>query len=134
MKYFRAKEVVIDNTTLSLHASGMEKVICYHSDENFNYYGIETEDAASILSAQPVEIEATELTYAEIKPKLDNCRMMQDFNTMIEEQIAEKYSVGREFKMRDLPTDDPERVEYEAFKETVKAPIRVKKQELGLLG
>lgn len=134
MKYFRAKEVVIDNTTLSLHAAGMEKVICYHKDENFSYYGIEIEDAASILSSQPVEIEAAELTYEQIKPVLDDCRMMKDYNSMIEQQIADKYSVGREFKMRDLPTDDTERVEYEAFKESVKEPIRIKKKEMGLVG
>jgi hypothetical protein len=133
MKYFRAKEVVKDNTTLSLRTMNQEKMIHYHADEDVNYFGVETEDVESFLAAQPAEIEATELTFAEIKSILDDCRMMKDFNTMIENQIAEKYSVGREFKMRDLPATDPERVEYESFKESVKVPIRLKKLEFGLV-
>lgn len=133
MKYFRAKEVVKDNTTLSLRAVNQEKMIHYHADDDINYFGVETEDVESFLASQSAEIEATELTFTEIKSILDDCRMMKDFNTMIENQIAEKYSVGREFKMRDLPATDPERIEYEAFKAYVKTPIRMKKQEFGLI-
>ena len=50
-----------------------------------------------------------------------------------ESQILERYSVGREFKMKELPSTDPERVEYEAYKQSVKIPIRLKKVEFGLI-
>ena len=132
MKYFSAKEVVKDNTTLSLRSINQEKLIHYQTDGDVNYFGVETDDVTAFLAAQSAEIEATELTFEAIKPILDNCRMMKDFDTIIEDQIAERYSIGRELKMRDLTTTDPDRVEYETFKESIKTPIRLLKVDFGL--
>ncbi|MDP3444565.1 MAG: hypothetical protein Q8T08_17030, partial [Ignavibacteria bacterium] len=114
MKYFRAKKIVTELTTLLIRPIDQEKLLNYHSEDEYEYYGVETEDLDSLLAAQLPELEAQELSYQEIKPILDNCRMMIDFNSIIESQIAERYSFGRELKMRDLLPTDPERIEYEA--------------------
>lgn len=133
MKYFKAKKIVTELTTLLIRPIDQEKLLNYHSEDEYEYYGVETEDLDSLLAAQLPELEAQELSYQEIKPILDNCRMMRDFNSIIESQIAERYSLGRELKMRDLLSTDPERIEYEAFKQSVKIPIRLKKVEFGLI-
>ena len=135
MKYFRAKKVVDELSTKQFKSANNndDRIIHYAESDGFEYLGIESADLSALLAAQPVELEVAELTFAEIKPILDNCKMMKDFNSIIEGQIAEKYSFGRELKMRDLLVTDPERIEYEAVKESVKAPIRLKKQEFGLI-
>ena len=84
-----------------------------------------------LLAAQTVE--AIELTFAEIEPILKTCCRMSDYDKIIETKIAKRYSVGKELKMRDLPLTDPERIEYEVFKESIKAPIRSQKKEMGLI-
>lgn len=131
MKYFASKKIITDVTTISVRSD--EKIIYYKSTDQLEYIGIDVPDAASFIDSQPAELEVTEMSYEEIKPILDNCNMMNELNKIIENQIADKYSVGREFKMRDLEPDNIERTEYENFKELVKAPIRLLKQEMGLI-
>jgi len=135
MRYFKVKKVVVpppEDTTLSLVHSPEEKAIAYSEIDGYQYFGVDTQDA-NFLAKQHAACAVEELTFAQIKSILDPCRMMKDFNTIIENQIAETYSFGRELKMRDLPVTNPERMEYEAFKELVKIPIRAKKVEFGLI-
>ncbi len=133
MKYFKAKKIITELTTLLINQINQEKLIHYHDDGEYDYYGVETEDIDGFIAAQYPELEAKELSYQEVKQILDNCRLMKEFDNIIEQKIAERYSIGRELKMRDLSPTDPERIEYESYKESVKAPIRLKKIEFGLI-
>jgi len=133
VKYFRAKKIVTELTTISVHQPGEEKILFYNSSDDLDYFGVDTQNVEGFIASQPVELEVQELSYQDMKPILDNCQLMSDFNSIIEKQIAEKYSFGRELKMRDLSLNDPERAEYEAFKESIKIPVRLKKVEFGLI-
>ena len=109
-----------------------EKHYSYAEINGYEYVGIDSDNTDYILTQQPVELEATEQTYEQIKPILENCQTMKDLDSIIETGISKKYTVGKEFKMRDLPVDNPERVEYENYKASVKAPIHDLKIERGL--
>lgn len=129
MKYFKAKRVITEHTTLTIE--GMD-VIFYDYDGVYDYCGVADVDVNSFLNSQPPEIEAEELTFQEIKPTLQFCKKMLDLDKIIEKDIAKKYSMGRELKLRDLPVNDPERIEYEEYKEICKEQIRAIKVEMGL--
>jgi len=134
MRYFKAKKVVDELTTKSFsQINDKDKIYRYEEKDGVEYLGVDSADIPTLLKAQPVELEVKELTYDEIKPVLDDCRLMKDFNAIVEKEIAEKYSVGREFKMLNLAATDQERLDYEAFKEAVKAPVRLLKKDMGLV-
>ena len=134
MKYFRAKKIVDEFTTKSFsQINNTDKVVHYAEIDAVQYFGVDSTDLPALLTAQAEELDVQELTYAEIKPILNECRKMKDFDLEIENGISTKYTVGREFKMKDLSLTDPKRIEYEAFKESVKSPIRLRKIELGLI-
>lgn len=127
MKYVKAKTIPTEYSLLQLRG---KEIISYGND----LYGVKDEvDISSFISEQPAEIEAMEVSYEVAKPILENSFMMKEFNKIIERKIAERYSVGKEFKMRDLPADDPERLEYEQYKSAIKAEINEKKRALGLI-
>jgi hypothetical protein len=132
MRYFKVKRIITDTTTLSFNANGNEMIV-YDSDDIYDYVGVNVDDSEMLLVMQNSEIEAEELSYETIKPILENCKKMLDYDLIIEAEIAKKYTVGREFKMKELPITDPKRIEYEAYKEIQKAPIRLLKIEKGLL-
>lgn len=132
MRYFIVKQVVTEYTTLSIVLEAGDTAILYHQDGTYGYWGVQTEDE-NFLTKQHPECEAEEISFADIQNILRDCRMMKDYDAMIEKKIAEKYSIGRELKMRDLAPDSLERIEYEEYKEAVKAPIRLLKKAAGLI-
>lgn len=134
MRYFKVKKIVTEYETKSLVAENQIKyaeltVSSEVGEQVYEIIGAENIEEA----AQHEECAVEELTFEEAQPILNECALMKSFNEIIERKIAEKYSIGRELKMVKLPSNDPERVEYEAFIESVKAPIRVMKQEKGLI-
>lgn len=133
MRYFKAKKVVTEYTTLSFGSTNQEdKIIHYDEINGVEYLGVESADADALLAQQPAEIEAVEITFAEAKPILDNCRMMKEYNAMIEGKIAEKYSLPQEIKMVKLSTTDADRIAYQAYVDSCKAEVRPMKIEKGL--
>lgn len=130
MKYIKAKEIINDITTIRLQG---ENIINYHKDNDYSYYGVNVDDVQSFLVNQPAEIEAVELSYEEIKPILKECALMKSYDEIIEREIAKRYSVGKELKMRDLPITDPDRIEYENYKAEIKEKIKLQKKEVGLI-
>lgn len=134
MRYFKAKKVVTEYTTLSFGSSNQEdKIIHYDEIDGVEYLGVDSADANALLAQQPAEIEAAEITFAEVKPILDNCKMMKDYNTIIEQKIAEKYSIPQEIKMLKLSTTDTNRMAYQAYVDSCKAEVRPMKLEKGLV-
>jgi len=126
MKYYKAKQVIADGTTISFKG---EKVIHYAKIDGVEYLGTEDDPVAE----QSVEIAAQELTYAEIKPILDSCHLMKTINGMIENEIAEHYSIQQEIKMVKLPETDPARIAYQTYVDACKALFRPMKQQYGLI-
>lgn len=134
MRYFKAKKVVTEFTTLSFNSTNQEdKIIHYDEIDGVEYLGVESADVEGLLAKQPAEIEVVEITFAEAKPILDNCRMMKDYNTIIEGKIAEKYSIPQEIKMLKLSTTDVSRIAYQAYVDKCKADIKPLKLEKGLV-
>jgi hypothetical protein len=132
MYYLRTNKIELP-VCISLRQTESLKTYNYHRDSNYEYHGVETEDIASFISSQPAELEISQLTYLEIEHILRDCKMMKDLDSIIETRIADRYSTGKELKMRDLAADHPDRIEYEEYKESVKAPIRQKKKDIGLI-
>lgn len=132
MKYFRIKKIKSDYSIITPNELYAEKIIYYHQDNDYNYIGVNTTNINDFINSQPVELEIQELSYDEIKDILENCQLMREYDKIIEREIGKKYSIGRELKMRDLPIDDPQRIEYENYKETIKQKIRLLKIEMGL--
>ena len=130
MRYFKVKRIITDYETKSLVAENQIKYAeIVDDDQVFEIIGAETIDEA----AQHGECEVEELTFDEVQPILKECHLMKSYNEIIERKIAARYSIGRELKMVKLAVDDPERLEYEASVESVKAPIREMKREKGLI-
>ncbi|MGK9367511.1 hypothetical protein ACSSWA_01260 [Melioribacter sp. Ez-97] len=132
MKYFKKKNKSAAYTVITPVELYAKRIIYYHQDNDYAYIGVETDDVNNFINSQPSELEMIELTFDEIKEILDNSRLMREFDNIIEDEIAKKYSIGRELKMRDLPPDDPERLQYEAYKESIKEKVRLLKIEAGL--
>lgn len=134
MRYFKAKKVITEFTTLSFNSTNQEdKVIHYDEIDGVEYLGVESANIKALLSQQHAEIEVVEITFAEAKPVLDNCRMMNDLNAIIEKKIAEKYSIPREIKMLKLAATDPARVAYQAYVDECKVNINLMKLDKGLV-
>jgi len=134
MRYFKAKKVVTEFTTLSFGSTNQDdKVIHYDEIDGFEYLGVESVDVDGLSVQQPAEIEAVEITFAEAKPILDNCRMMNDLNAIIEKKIAEKYSLPKEIKMLKLTKTDPERVTYQQYVDSCKTGVNLLKVANGLI-
>ena len=135
MRYFKVKQIITEHETKSLVAENQIKYAelvqasGYKEDQVFEIIGAATIDEA----AQHPECEVEELAFSEVSTILNECALMKSYNEIIERKIAEKYSIGRELKMVKLPSNDPERLEYETFIESIKAPVRVMKQEKGLI-
>ena len=133
MRYFKAKKVITEFTTLSFGSTNQEdKIIHYDELDEVEYLGVDSADV-DILAKQPAEIEAVELTFAEIKPILDNCRMMIEYNSIIERKIAEKYSIPQEIKMLKLSVTDETRIAYQSYVDECKAEVRPSKLAMGLV-
>jgi predicted rRNA methylase YqxC with S4 and FtsJ domains len=133
VKYFKAKKIVSELTTSSIHPLDQEKLICYDFDGTFEYYGVDLPDLTAFIAAQSPELLTQEVAYIDIKSILDNCQKMKDFNAIIERQIADQYTLGRELKMRDLVLTDPDRITYENYKTSIKTAVNTKKVEFGLI-
>lgn len=134
MRYFKAKKVITEHTTLSFVSTNQEdKIIHYAEIDSVEYLGVDSADTDGLLAQQPQEIEVEELTFAEIKPILDKSALMKDYNTIIEAKIAEKYSIPQEIKMLKLPENDSERIAYQNYVDTCKAEVRPMKLEKGLI-
>lgn len=137
MKYVKAKKIVDELSTKQI--KGFMNIIIFtfygSSNDGFDHYGVNTDDAGllNLIASQDALIEAQEETYLEIAPLLKSCRMMNEYDKIVERKIAEKYSIGKEFKMRDLPPDNPDRIEYENYKSAIKTDVRLMKIEMGLL-
>jgi predicted ATP-binding protein involved in virulence len=133
MKYLKAKKIVSGLTTLSIHPLDLEELIYYDFDGTFEYYGVDLPDLTALIAAQSPDVSAQEVAFTDIQSILNNCQKMKDFNAIIESQIADQYTLGREFKMRDLALTDPDRITYENYKTSIKTAIRTKKVEKGLV-
>jgi hypothetical protein len=134
MRYFKAKKVITEFTTLSFGSTNQEdKIIHYDEIDEVEYLGVESADVEGLLAKQPAEIEAVEINFAEAKPILDNCRMMKDYNTIIEGKIAEKYSIPQEIKMLKLSATDATRIAYQSYIDEWKAEVRPSKLAMGLV-
>ena len=132
MQYFKAKKIITEDTTLSLVAPVDAQLIKYSDDESFEYYGANVNDVEGFLQSQSPEIEASELQYSDLQNILEGSKMMKDLDDIIEKKIAEEYSIGKELKMRDLLSTDPQRIAYEAFKASIKTTVRQMKIDMGL--
>ena len=130
MRYFKVKQIITEHATKSLVAENQIKYAeMVEQEQVYEIIGAENIDE----TAQHPECEVEELTFEEVQPILNECALMKSFNEIIERKIAEKYTIGRELKMVKLDYDDPERIEYETFVGSVKAPIREMKREKGLI-
>ena len=132
MKYIKSKAIVTDLTTMRLHRLADETIINYLSTD-IEINGVVLDDVVLFLASQPSEIEAVEVSYESIKDILNDCQLMESMNQIIENRIAEKYSIGKELKMRDLPLDDSSRIEYEMYKTSIKVQVNEQKKALGLI-
>ncbi|MCK9209290.1 MAG: hypothetical protein M0P61_00500 [Ignavibacteriaceae bacterium] len=134
MRYFKAKKVVTEHTTLSFNSTNQEdKIVHYDEIDGVEFLGVESADVEGLLAKQPAEIEAVEITFAEAKPTLDNCRLMKDYNEIIDKKVAEKYSIPKEIGLLKLIKTDPVRVVYQQYVDSCKAEVRPMKLEKGLV-
>lgn len=137
MRYVKVKSIVDEISTKQIKGDGNVNVFNYYgkTPDGFEHYGVNTDEAGldNFLAAQDDEIEAQEETYEDVLPVLQTSFSMIEFNRIIEREIAKRYSVGKEFKMRDLSGDDPERIEYEEYKSAIKERINLLKKEAGLI-
>jgi len=134
MRYFKAKKVITEFTTLSFGSTNQEdKIIHYDEIDGVEYLGVDSADVDTLLAQQPAEIEAVEITFAEAKPVLDNCRMMKEYNSIIERKIAEKYSITKEIGLLKLTKTDPVQVVYQKYVDECKAQVRPSKLIMGLV-
>ena len=130
MKYFKLKKVVTD-TTFSLVTDENETSVMYSEEENFQYFGVETTDK-NFLNKQYKECEVEELTFEQISPVLQRCKLLKDLNEIVEIRIAERYSIGAEINMLKLDVLDEKRIEYQNFVDGIKNEVDVLKVEYGL--
>lgn len=132
MQYFKVKKVITEHTTLSLVHGEEDTVFKYDMIDGFEYWGVETEDG-SFLDKQHAECEVVELTFAEIQPILNNCKMMRDINKLIENEIAKKYTIAEEIGLTNTDWDSQEYADYRAYVSECKAKFLPSKIAAGLV-
>ena len=82
MKYFKSKKVQSKGTTLDLVTLEGESRIQYENINEVTWNGVNTNDG-TFLERQHVECAVEELTFEQIKPILDNCRLMLEFQDLL---------------------------------------------------
>lgn len=82
MKYYKCTKVQKQGTTLDLITLGDETRIQYENIDEVTWNGVVTNDE-NFLERQHVECAVEELTYEQIKPILDNCRLMLEFQDLL---------------------------------------------------
>lgn len=131
MKYLRLKKVVTEHTTLSLVNNTEDPAYKYAEILGYQYWGVDTE--ADIIADQHPECEAEELTFAEIQPILNNCKMMRDINKLIEEEIAKKYTIPQEIGLTNGDQSSQEYNNYRTYVSECKAKFQQLKIDRGLV-
>lgn len=132
MRYFKIRKVVTDYTTLSLVTSENEQAYKYAEDGEYEYWGANTDDQ-NFLTKQHTECEVEELTFAQIQPVLENCKMMKDLNKMISDKIHKQYSLDDEIAILQKSENHPDRLVYNDFRADVKLEVNNLKQQFGLI-
>lgn len=132
MQYFKIKKVVTEHTTLSLVYDESDTVFKYDEIDGYEYWGVQTEDV-NFLMKQHIECEVEELTFAEIKPILENCPMMKRINNRIEEEIAKKYTVAQEIGLTNSDWNSIEYIAYRNYVDQCKTKFNQLKIDFGLV-
>jgi hypothetical protein len=132
MQYFKIKKVVTEHTTLSLVYDESDTVFKYDEIDEYEYWGVQTENV-NFLTKQYAECEAIELTFAEIKPVLENCPMMKNINERIEKEIAKKYTVAQELGLTNGDHNSQEYITYRNYVDECKAKFHQLKIDSGLV-
>lgn len=131
MKYIKLKKVVTEHTTLSLVNNTEDPAYKYAEEGELEYWGVNTE--ANILTEQHTECEAEELTFAEIQPVLNNCKLMRDINKLIENEIAKEYTLAQEIGLTNSDWESQEYIDYRAYVAECKAKFLPMKITAGLV-
>lgn len=77
MKYYTAKRVTTKDTTLTLQADSA-KAFMYEEEDSLQCWGVDTEGGELFMAKQYPECEVTEVSYEQIKDKIENSRMYKD--------------------------------------------------------
>ena len=89
MNYFTSKLVVTPTTTLSLRGFEEDKILLYHTDNNIQYWAVDTTlTIADFISRQYVECAVQEVTYEQIREQIEEGHIYKDVK-----RIKEQYGV-----------------------------------------
>lgn len=134
MKYFKSKIVESDGEILSfippVNLTDEPCHLMYDRINGYEYHGIQDD---AILPPQHPECEVEQVTFSDIEPILKGCRWYKEINAQIEQNIRNRYSVGKEISILKLDPGSEERKEYQAFVDDCVMAGREQKIKLGLL-
>lgn len=132
MRYFKLNRVVTETTTLGIICGENEDNYMYQRDGDIEYWGVDTDDT-NFLQKQHPECNMQELTFEETRSVLERCKLMKDVDSLIEQEIAKRYSIPEEIGLTNGDHKAPEYADYRAYVEECKNKFLPLKQKYGLV-
>jgi len=113
-KYVKYNKVKTEYTVLEFRG-GDDTVKVNHFDGDVVSISGDSSDIDALMALQPDEIECVEISQEEFRVLVGQSAQLKRIRDVVKGKIADRYDAGDEIAMSRRTSDDPKRVEYDAY-------------------